>query len=86
VNFSCYAPTRPHLFRETCISAGLNTILIKAYTTGRLQNEYCEYAASAIYIIHVFYMNDMHIAGSPRPWGPSMLCCCGDRPLPALNK
>jgi hypothetical protein len=26
--------------------------------TGRLQNEYCEYAASAVYIIHIFYMND----------------------------
>ena len=25
----------------------------------RLQNEYCEYAASAIYIIHVFYMNEI---------------------------
>jgi hypothetical protein len=29
------------------------------YYTGRLQNEYCEYAASAVYIIHVFYMNDV---------------------------
>eukprot|EP01047_Picozoa_sp_COSAG01_P106703 COSAG01_NODE_35782_length_526_cov_2.777518_1_plen_38_part_10 len=27
---------------------------------GRLQNEYCEYTASAVYIIHVFYMNDVH--------------------------
>jgi hypothetical protein len=23
------------------------------------RNEYCEYAASAVYIIHVFYMNDI---------------------------
>jgi hypothetical protein len=29
--------------------------------TGRLQNEYCEYAASAVYIIHEFYMNDIII-------------------------
>jgi hypothetical protein len=33
--------------------------------TGRLQNEYCEYAASAIYIIHVFYMNEVLMCYTP---------------------
>eukprot|EP01049_Picozoa_sp_SAG25_P010930 SAG25_NODE_1257_length_3483_cov_3.658392_3_plen_299_part_00 len=29
-------------------------------------NEYCEYAASAVYIIHVFYMNEILLSGEAR--------------------
>eukprot|EP01047_Picozoa_sp_COSAG01_P029057 COSAG01_NODE_1979_length_8743_cov_18.850069_3_plen_86_part_00 len=49
--------------------------------TGRLQNEYCEYAASAVYIIHVFYMNETNCLlcvgdGWPSPcYAP---IACGD--------